>query len=144
MDKGKAEYNPELTPRPQSLPEQEGYDKGLEKAKEAPKESLDNSAGKGQPTAGLTLPLQPPPIMGVATTAQTDQTAAKSQAQAPSGLPAEDVDLIEKHWVEKAKEIVDKTANDPYAQKNEISKVGAEYKKTRFNKTVPTDNTVKT
>jgi len=144
MDKGKAEYNPELAPKPQSQPEQEGYDKGLEKAKEAPKENLDTAAGKNQPGTGLTLPMQPPPIIGVASTAPAVQTVSKSQSPAQSGLPAEDVDLIEKHWVEKAKEIVDKTANDPYTQKNEISKVGAEYKKTRFNKTVPTDNTVKT
>ena len=144
MDKGKSEYNPELTPRPQAQAEQAGFDKDLEKAKEAPKEQLDTAAGKSQPGSGLSLPLQPPPLTNLPAPSLPEKTADQPQASSHSGMLAEDVDLIEKHWVEKAKEIVDKTANDPYTQKNEISKVGAEYKKTRFDKTVPTDNTVKT
>jgi len=144
MDKGKSEYNPELAPRPQSQPEQVGYDKDLEKAKEAPKEQLDSAAGKSRPGTGFALPLQPPPLTNLPATTPADKSDEHSQVSSQSVMPAEDVDLIEKHWVEKAKEIVDKTADDPYTQKNEISKVGAEYKKTRFDKTVPTDNTVKT
>jgi hypothetical protein len=49
---------------------------------------------------------------------------------------ADDADLIEKEWVEKAKEIVEKTRNDPYLQNQEINKVKADYLKKRYNKDV--------
>jgi hypothetical protein len=47
---------------------------------------------------------------------------------------ADDIDLIEKEWVVKAKEIVAKTKDDPYRQNQEMSKVKADYLKKRYNK----------
>jgi len=47
---------------------------------------------------------------------------------------ADDVDLIEKEWVEKAKEIVDKTKENPYLQNKAISEIKADYIKKRYNK----------
>lgn len=47
---------------------------------------------------------------------------------------ADDSDLIEKEWVVKAKEIVEKTKHDPYLQTKEMSKVKADYLKKRYNK----------
>ena len=51
-----------------------------------------------------------------------------------AGLMADDVDLIEKEWIFKAKAIVAQTKDDPYVQNKELSKVKAEYVKKRFNK----------
>lgn len=53
-----------------------------------------------------------------------------------TGIPvsADDVDLIEKEWVEKAKEIVDRTQGDPYAQSKQLSQMKAEYIKKRYNR----------
>lgn len=48
-------------------------------------------------------------------------------------LTAEDDDLIEKAWVQKAKDIVEKTKHDPYNQNKEINKVKASYIKKRYN-----------
>lgn len=68
----------------------------------------------------------------------TDQTTVSSQpASLPQGwMPqiADDTDLIEKEWVDKAKEIVAQTAHDPYLQNKEINKIRAEYLKKRYNK----------
>lgn len=47
---------------------------------------------------------------------------------------ADDADLIEKEWVEKAKSIVAQTKNDPRQQNFEMSKIKAEYMKQRYNK----------
>lgn len=47
---------------------------------------------------------------------------------------ADDVDLIEKEWVEKAKEIVNKTKDNPYLQNKAISEMKADYIKKRYNK----------
>lgn len=54
----------------------------------------------------------------------------------PDGLPqiADDVDLIEKEWVEKAKDIIEKTKDDPKAQKDAITVVKNDYQKKRFNR----------
>lgn len=61
-------------------------------------------------------------------------TAATSQADDQSPMIADDVDLIEKEWVEKAKQIVEQTKEDPHKQNEEINKVKADYIKKRYNK----------
>ena len=49
---------------------------------------------------------------------------------------AEDIDLIEKEWVRKAKEIVQQTTGDPYVQNKQINKMKVEYIKKRYGKDV--------
>lgn len=49
---------------------------------------------------------------------------------------ADDVDLIEKEWVEKAKEIVEKTKENPYLQNKAISEIKADYIQKRYNKNI--------
>lgn len=61
-----------------------------------------------------------------------DQT---SQGHTPtSTLMADDADLIEKEWVNRAKSIVMQTKDDPHAQNREMNKVKADYLKKRYNK----------
>ena len=51
-------------------------------------------------------------------------------------LTADDVDLIEKEWVLRAKAIVAATIGDPYAQSQQLSRMKADYIKKRYNKDV--------
>lgn len=51
-------------------------------------------------------------------------------------LLAEDGDLIEKAWVQKAKAIIEHTKNDPYNQNREINKVKKDYIQKRYQKDV--------
>ena len=53
-----------------------------------------------------------------------------------STLVAEDVDLIEKEWVERAKEIVHKTKDNPYLQNRALTQLKVDYVKKRYNKDV--------
>lgn len=55
-----------------------------------------------------------------------------------SSLPAiaDDNDLIEKEWVDKAKQIVNQTKEDPHLQNKEIGKMRVDYLKKRYNKEV--------
>ncbi|MEO5627306.1 MAG: hypothetical protein ABIQ89_00225 [Candidatus Saccharimonadales bacterium] len=62
--------------------------------------------------------------------------AAGVAAVADEAMLAEDGDLIEKAWVQKAKAIVENTRNDPYNQNREINKVKKEYIQKRYNKDV--------
>ena len=47
---------------------------------------------------------------------------------------ADDADLIEKEWVNKAKYIVNNTREDPYIQNQEMNKFKADYIQKRYNK----------
>ena len=62
-------------------------------------------------------------------------TAAPAHALTNPDL-AEDVDLIEKEWVEKAKAIVSHTKEDPRRQNTELNRMKADYIKKRYNKDI--------
>lgn len=69
------------------------------------------------------------------------QAAGGNQPIQPTSTPviddamiADETDLIEKEWVDKAKAIVAHTQNDPHLQNKEMSKVKAQYLKKRYNK----------
>ncbi len=85
--------------------------------------------------SALPTPMQPPvgaqPSTQVPTAAQSADDAASST---PMPQIADDVDLIEKEWVEKAKSIIEKTKHDPKEQNEQIGKIKAEYLKKRFNR----------
>lgn len=70
----------------------------------------------------------------IASTNASAQLNTKFSTESPQ--VAEDVDLIEKEWVNKAKEIVAKTKNDPSQQNIQLNKFKADYLKTRFSKEI--------
>ncbi len=84
---------------------------------------------QGQPNAGQAIP----PV--AADPAQYAQPAGSGSA-ITSPQVAEDVDLIEKEWVLKAKAIVAKTRDDPRQQSTEINQMKADYLKKRYSKDV--------
>ena len=49
---------------------------------------------------------------------------------------ADDNDLIEQEWVDKAKAIVERTHDDPHLQNQEMNKFKAEYIKKRYNREI--------
>jgi len=81
----------------------------------------------------------------------TDMALAAASTSIPSGDDdtneqqvvsygrPKDTGQIERQWVDRAKAIVAQTQDDPFKQKNEMSKVKADYIKQRFNKVVKTD-----
>lgn len=56
------------------------------------------------------------------------QQAASTSAPAV----AADDDLIEKEWVDKAKQIIEQTRDDPHRREQEVSKLQAEYLRKRY------------
>lgn len=70
---------------------------------------------------------------------QTDDSTTIS-AQSSSSLIADDVDVIEKIWVQKAKTIVNETKDDPCKQSTELSNMKRDYIKKRFNKDIKPPN----
>jgi len=79
---------------------------------------------------GLTTVLPPPVIVsGVAT---DDAVTTNSTNISDSPIVANDDDLIEKEWVDKAKKIVAETRDNPYQRDEEVSKLQIDYLKKRF------------
>lgn len=65
-------------------------------------------------------------------------SSSDDQSFTEVSLPAEaeDNDLIEKEWVERAKQIVEHTRQDPYEQQRALSQMKADYLKKRYNKDI--------
>lgn len=80
----------------------------------------------------------PPPILPTPQMAPPPATTpAEPQSGTVSGPAiADDVDVIEKEWVDKAKTIVNTHKHDPYNQEKEASKLQADYLKKRYGKDV--------
>ncbi len=99
---------------------------------------------QGSPASGVAsttasgVPLNAPMIPPVSPQADVPGASPQSAAPRPPAAPhrAADADLIEKAWVEKAKAIVARTRQDPYAQSRELSKFKADYIKKRYNREV--------
>ncbi len=49
---------------------------------------------------------------------------------------ADDVDLIEKDWVNKVKEVINKTKDNPYEQARQLAIIKSDYLKKRYNKSI--------
>jgi len=92
--------------------------------------AIDRSAQAGPPVPILPTP-QATPVMPPAVDQALDVPVAGS-----GPAVADDVDVIEKEWVDKAKTIVNNHRHDPYNQEKEASKLQADYLKKRYGKDV--------
>lgn len=90
------------------------------------------------PTAAQLPPIDlsqlPAPIL-----AQSVATSVQAVAQPTTNIlvphTADDQDLIEKEWVAKAKQIINKTQNDPHQQSEDLTIFKSDYMQKRYNKT---------
>ncbi len=105
-------------------------------------EGLEN---QGEQSMAAELPQSAPPPVPVTNDPISSDGLAQLLPSDPAAMSttvpqvADDSDLIEKEWVEKAKAIVAQTTDDPYVQNKELSKFKADYMKKRYNKEIPTD-----
>lgn len=79
----------------------------------------------------LVMPSLPTPVL-----AAPDSTATQSQTDDNTPLTAGDDDLIEKEWVDKAKNIIAATKDDPYRREREINKLQIEYIRKRYGRVI--------
>lgn len=91
---------------------------------------IQDDTSAGQPVQLPSLPGDP------ALEAAAAQYAAQISVPSANDLEADDVDLIEKQWVLKAKNIVESTSGDPFLQNKELNKIRADYIKKRYNKDI--------
>jgi hypothetical protein len=102
----------------------------------------DNAGPASDAVPPMTFPLPPaaPPADQPANPGNIAQTPLQSDVS-PTTQPAtpqviDDGDLIEKEWVNKAKQIVEQNRNDPHKQSEELTVFRADYMKKRYNKNI--------
>ena len=91
----------------------------------------ETKSAVSQPQVTQVIPQALPTGIPVATQTQT-------QAQTTGPAIADDVDVIEKEWVDKAKSIVSSTKDNPHMQEKEVSKLQADYLMKRYGKKMKT------
>ncbi len=85
--------------------------------------------------AVLPAPISLPPI-SPSVSVQADDATDSDAVNTP--LVANDDDLIEKEWVDKAKKIITQTKDDPYRREHEVSKLQADYLRKRYGREIST------
>lgn len=112
------------------------------------------------PPSGERVPVMPTPESGIGTGAERHEQTAEAQAAATnafapaqttvgpvvpavpvkdssaqaSPMVANDDDVIEKEWVDKAKQIITETRDDPYERSNRVNTLQKDYLKKRYGK----------
>ena len=86
------------------------------------------------PAAVNTMPVLPPlQTVPMPAAPSTDSGQATVVAD-DNPIAANDDDLIEKEWVDRAKKIILQTKDDPYRREQEVSKLQADYLRKRYGK----------
>ena len=120
---GGVEYHPEVAPR------------GVET--ERPMEQTPVGVADNQPaTSSVTLPpvASTIPATPVPQGIKTPTAPGISSGSAP--LIAGDEDIIEKEWVDKLKNIISLTKDDPHERARVVAQLQADYLKKRYNRTL--------
>lgn len=123
-EQSSANYSPSLEQAPQSSTPETGFDAGAEQVEQR------SESAPAAVTAPPVLPVPYPTTVPQPTIA--DDTATPVVDDTP--VVANDDDLIEKEWVDKAKQIIVQTKDDPYRREQEVSKLQTEYLRKRYGK----------
>lgn len=121
-----APLNPNAGHEQVPMPTQQQPEQPTVAAELLPLPQAPQSSTSGQPVAPITDP--------VAQIAQNSAVPTTTDIVVPD--VADDQDLIEKEWVSKAKQIVEKTRNNPYQQSQELTVFKSEYMQKRYNKSI--------
>ena len=95
-------------------------------------ETINTSAAEA---AGITAPQVALP-QTVVTQPLTNPDSQTVPSDDNATLIANDDDIIEKEWVDKAKKIIAETKDDPYRREVEISKLQIEYIRKRYGREI--------
>lgn len=117
---------------------------GGEALSDAPEKAVETpKTPESSPSRQAAPPIPVLPVLPV-----TDDTPIVANPTSGAGalstnsMAASDSNRIEKQWIERAKVVIAQTKENPFAQKNEMSRVKAEYIEKRFNKKLKTDDAV--
>lgn len=121
----KPQINTELAP-----PEEAGKDLYNKAPKNAESANVEPT---GAANAAVAAAMSSVAAVPVSATPLPDTSQPSSQA---TSVIADDADVIEKEWVDKAKKIVSETRGDPHKKSQELTSLKREYIETRFGKVI--------
>ena len=128
---------PEQFPMPPSLPGEsipslppleKGVERGAERREQAA-EAGARASDAATVAAPVAAPPVPPPVV-------PQDDLAQNATITSSPLVAADEDLIEKEWVDKAKEIIQSTKDDPHARTQKVNELQRDYLQKRYGRSV--------
>lgn len=133
-------YNPERIPPTggydaERIPPPPSPETGIERNPERVEQRAEATpAAVNAPPAAMPTPVQTAPAPYVV---RSDDTTV-----ADDDLPtiANDDDVIEKEWVDKAKQIIASTKNDPHKREREVARLQIDYLQKRYGKTLGAEN----
>lgn len=129
-----------LAPSPEQLPTPIEYSPANPEigqiTPETSHEKIQASPERGQELHKATTLATPAQVVALPTPVAPAPQTQSSAAQASDSNPAAaaDEDLIEKEWVDKAKQIISKTKDDPHAREREVNRLQVDYLKKRYGK----------
>lgn len=112
-----------IMPDVEKMPVLGSPEKALEKGTEVYERNSDLNAIRADVGLSTVIPM---PVINDATTNDGGMVMTDNP------IVANDDDLIEKEWVDKAKKIVADTQDDPHKRKHEVGKLQVDYLKKRF------------
>ncbi len=113
---------------PESVPTLPPLETGLERGQERFEQAAEGGARVSDATASAAAVAVP------VTPVQVPQQPTVQSSVTP--LVAGDEDLIEKEWVDKAKEIIEQTKDDPHARTQKVNELQRDYLQKRYGKVV--------
>jgi hypothetical protein len=120
MDANNQPLSPEVRPGGETLPNVTPEEAGTAAPNEAGKQAAQNA------------PATPPP----GTPAPTAQQPQATTPVIVGPAIADDVDVIEKEWVDHAEEIVRATKDDPYREEEAVEDLQIDYLQKRYGKNI--------
>lgn len=116
---------------PENVPSLPPLETGLERGQERFEQAAEAGA-RASDAAAAAAATAPAPVAPPAQALPQD-TSSPSTA---TPLVAADEDLIEKEWVDKAKEIIEQTRDDPHARTQKVNELQRDYLQKRYGKVV--------
>ncbi len=118
---------PQLEAEPVVQPERYTPGVELQAEKSVEKDKADDDMG-----ATVVAPVDPDDGQSL----KDDKSTATTQQSSSIPDLADDVDVIEKAWVDKAKHIINETKDDPHAQEKAFEELQIEYHKKRYGRDI--------
>ncbi len=132
-----APMGPEQLPTPpaytgEQVPSLPPLETGIERSPERHEQAAEAGA-RAADAASVAAPVVVPQAQPV-----VDPQAATTAPTGASNTPlvAADEDLIEKEWVDKAKEIIEHTKDDPHKRTEQVNELQRDYLQKRYGKVV--------
>ena len=122
--------NAEVGPAGSSYEVASGSERTIERQSVAAEQAQSHQVEAG---GGLAVPM---PILPAPVDPQTQLADTAGPVATDAPIAAADEELIEKEWVDKAKQIINNTKDDPYQREKDIKQLQIDYVKKRYGRII--------